>query len=125
MTAAAFLAYYHFDVRSSSQTEWAEQWRIWPEPWLWAALLEALHQGRYKAVSVENVLQSWRSRGEVRLSFNPAFVQNMWPDAAPHLQLLWERRAAKPEHLPAVARHPFDDIVLPTKWLSLLSKTTA
>lgn len=122
-----FLAYYHFDVGHDTPAAWAERWRIWPEPWLWAALLEALYQGRYKAASVDYVLQAWRSRGEPRLSFTPAFAQDLWPDAIPHLQRLWERRsmAPKPDCPAPSANRPFHDIVVPTKWLSLLNKTSA
>lgn len=41
--------------------------------WVRLAVLEALHQGRYKAISVEQILRTWQRRGEPIYHFTPEF----------------------------------------------------
>lgn len=42
--------------------EWLEQY---PAIWLRLAVIEALYLGRYKAISVEQILTGWARRGAV------------------------------------------------------------
>ncbi|MEO0948281.1 MAG: hypothetical protein AAFY11_09085 [Cyanobacteria bacterium J06641_5] len=41
--------------------------------WVRFAILEALYQGRYKTVSVEQILRAWQRRGQAVRHFTPEF----------------------------------------------------
>ena len=74
--AKQLLEEYCFDL-SGFQT--GELVAIWQErleadaSWIRSAVLEALYQGRYKAFSVEQILQGWKRRGHPVRHFNSEF----------------------------------------------------
>ncbi|MBW4697131.1 MAG: hypothetical protein KME03_04380 [Aphanocapsa lilacina HA4352-LM1] len=41
--------------------------------WILLAIVESLHQGRYKLTSVGQILRCWQRRGQPRLSFDREF----------------------------------------------------
>jgi hypothetical protein len=49
---------------------WATDYSV---QWIRLAIIEALYQGRYKAVSVEQILQQWQRRGNAQPHFDTAF----------------------------------------------------
>lgn len=70
MDSATFLERYGFELQGQTSQRWVERWsRQFPSPWIPAALLEALYQGRYKATSVEQILRLWQRRGAPHLTF--------------------------------------------------------
>lgn len=67
---------YSFDLLGFTAGELVAIWqeRLDAEPtWIRAAVLEALYQGRYKAISVEQILQGWKRRGHPVRHFNSEF----------------------------------------------------
>ncbi|MEL6400421.1 MAG: hypothetical protein AAFR26_15340 [Cyanobacteria bacterium J06626_4] len=74
--AKLLLAEYSFDLSGFRVGElmaiWQEHLKIEPS-WIRAAVLEALYQGRYKAFSVEQILQGWKRRGHPVRHFNSEF----------------------------------------------------
>ncbi len=70
---AALLIHY-FDLDGEIPEEWVAEWLAnYPAHWLRLAAVEALYQGRYKAVSVEHILTMWQRRGQPLYHFNHEF----------------------------------------------------
>jgi hypothetical protein len=69
----ALLQYYSFDLGSSSINELISDWNKYEQTWVRLAIVESLHQGRYKAVSVSQILNFWQRRGEPQCRFNHEF----------------------------------------------------
>lgn len=72
--AAKLLTHYSFDLNGYNASELISQWQSeYPLHWLHLAVIEALYQGRYKAVSVQQILTFWRRKGETTYHFNMEF----------------------------------------------------
>ncbi|HEY9647678.1 MAG TPA: hypothetical protein V6C88_14985 [Chroococcidiopsis sp.] len=68
------LTHYSFDLDGYTSAQLVIHWlRHYPANWLRAAVIEALYQGRYKAVSVDQILSMWQRRGQPRQHFNLEF----------------------------------------------------
>lgn len=98
------LHYYGFDLGGQEPAHWWYEWNHeHPEPWVGLAVLEALYQGRYKAISVSQILRFWQRRSLVTVHFNEEFsrlmchalpampeetpaAENILPEAIPHLE---------------------------------------
>uniref|UniRef100_UPI0025B3DEB7 hypothetical protein n=1 Tax=Trichocoleus desertorum TaxID=1481672 RepID=UPI0025B3DEB7 len=72
--AAALLIHYSFDLNGCTVDELVTSWSSTYQPlWVRSAVIEALYQGRYKAISVEQILALWRRRGQPLYHFNHEF----------------------------------------------------
>src|SRR6476646_3686823 len=72
--AAALLIHYSFDLNGCTADELVTSWASTYHPlWVRSAVIEALYQGRYKAVSVEQILVLWLRRGQPLYHFNHEF----------------------------------------------------
>ncbi|MEH2400528.1 hypothetical protein [Nostoc sp.] len=72
--AIALLINYSFDLSGHSANELVERWQTqYPLNWLHLAVIEALYQGRYKAVSVQQILVFWQRRDQATYHFNMEF----------------------------------------------------
>jgi len=72
--ATALLTHYSFDLSGYSVSELIRRWQThYPVDWLHIAVIEALYQGRYKAVSVQQILNFWHRRGQATYHFNMEF----------------------------------------------------
>jgi hypothetical protein len=72
--AIALLTHYSFDLSGYTARELIYRWQNqYPENWLHSAVVEALYQGRYKAISVQQILAFWQRRGQVVYHFNMEF----------------------------------------------------
>lgn len=72
--ATALLIHYSFDLSGYSASELINRWqKHYPVHWLHLAVIEALYQGRYKAVSVQQILLLWQRRGQISYHFNMEF----------------------------------------------------
>ncbi|MEH2162565.1 MAG: hypothetical protein V7K38_16350 [Nostoc sp.] len=94
--AIALLINYSFDLSGHSANELVERWQAqYPLNWLHLAVIEALYQGRYKAVSVQQILVFWQRRDQATYHFNmefermvcSKFPQSLTSFAAPALPL--------------------------------------
>jgi hypothetical protein len=74
------LTRYSFDLSGYTVDRLAEYWlQHYPSDWIRLAVVEALYQGRYKVVSVEQILSLWRRRGKPLYHFNPDFERIITP----------------------------------------------
>lgn len=77
------LIHYSFDLGGNNTRQLIDRWQSkYPPNWIRWAVIEALYQGRYKAVSVEQILQLWQRRQQPRYHFNFEFerlVCNKFP----------------------------------------------
>ncbi|HBY77165.1 MAG TPA: hypothetical protein DEG47_09235 [Cyanobacteria bacterium UBA11148] len=72
--AVILLSHYGFDLRGYTAQELVNRWLEKYQPnWIGLAVIEALYQGRYKAVSVEQILRVWTRRGQPIYRFNHEF----------------------------------------------------
>ena len=68
------LSQYNFDLGSWDVERLIDRWlQTYPAQWLRSAAIEALYQGRYKAVSIEQILAAWQRRKRPLPHFNPDF----------------------------------------------------
>ncbi|MEW6491855.1 MAG: hypothetical protein AB1589_04800 [Cyanobacteriota bacterium] len=72
--AVALLNHYGFELKGYTAKELVHLWqKNYPVNWVRMAVIEALYQGRYKAVSVEQILAVWARRGQPMYRFNHEF----------------------------------------------------
>jgi hypothetical protein len=72
--AVNLLTHYSFDLSGSRANELVARWQVeFPLNWLHLAVVEALYQGRYKAISVQQILNMWLRRGQASFHFNMEF----------------------------------------------------
>ncbi|MEO1134138.1 MAG: hypothetical protein AAFX40_15725 [Cyanobacteria bacterium J06639_1] len=87
MDTVAFMERYGFDLDRLRGDAWVRSWEErFPALWVIPAMVEALYQGRYKAVSVEQLLRMWRDRNYPRLSFGLDFTRKVWPEVTEEVQ---------------------------------------
>ncbi len=83
-TAAALLIHYSFDLGDYSNEEMVEKWGLnYEYYWIYLAVIEALYQGRYKSISVEQILSIWQRRGKPIYHFNLEFEQLISRNVSP------------------------------------------
>jgi hypothetical protein len=76
MTAETLLVHYSFDLSHWTAAELINKWlEDYPARWLRLAIIEALYQGRYKSISVEQILACWQRRSRPIYHFNLEFEQ--------------------------------------------------
>lgn len=74
INAVTLLLHYSFDLGSYSASELTDRWtHDYSANWVRFAVIEALYQGRYKAISVEQILAFWQRRGVASYHFNHEF----------------------------------------------------
>jgi hypothetical protein len=72
--AAVLLTCYGFDLTGYSARTLIYQWlKQYQAKWIHLAVVEALYQGRYKAISVEQILSLWLRRGQPNFHFSHEF----------------------------------------------------
>jgi hypothetical protein len=72
--AKSLLEHYGFDLGEQTSGQLLDRWGNQCDPrWIRLALIESLHQGRYKAVSVEQILSLWSRRGQPSYHFDREF----------------------------------------------------
>lgn len=72
--AAVLLVHYSFELAGYKAEELIGQWlKNYSASWVRLAVIEALYQGRYKSISVEQILAVWSRRGRALYHFNHEF----------------------------------------------------
>lgn len=72
--STALLLHYCFELGAYQVEQLVQNWLDeYPANWVRLAVIEALYQGRYKVVSVEQFLVSWKRRGQPIYHFNHDF----------------------------------------------------
>ncbi|MBW4421401.1 MAG: hypothetical protein KME13_19575 [Myxacorys californica WJT36-NPBG1] len=72
--AIDLLTHYSFDLGSRTAPQLLDQWlKDYSAGWIRWAVIEALYQGRYKAVSVEQILKLWQRRKQPCYHFSYEF----------------------------------------------------
>ncbi|MGK7879499.1 MAG: hypothetical protein AB4060_05290 [Crocosphaera sp.] len=70
----ALLIRYGFEITQIAISELIEKWTAsYSVYWIRLAILEALYQGRYKAISVEHILDLWKRLGQPTYHFTHEF----------------------------------------------------
>jgi hypothetical protein len=81
--ATNLLTHYSFDLGYQTASQLIDQWlKEFPAGWVRLAVIEALYQGRYKAISVDQILRLWKRRNNPCYHFNYEFerlVCNKFP----------------------------------------------
>ena len=63
--AAVLLEGYRFELGQHDARQWVSLWLESYRPsWIRDAVIEALYQGRYKSISVKQILELWQRRGQ-------------------------------------------------------------
>jgi hypothetical protein len=74
--AGDLLRYYSFEMGSKDLELQLYDWLMhFPAAWIAAAVIEALYQGRYKGVSVEQILRFWQRRQQPQMLYGYDFEQ--------------------------------------------------
>ncbi len=70
----ALLTRYGFEITQIAISELIEKWTAsYSVYWIRLAIIEALYQGRYKAISVEHILDLWKRLGQPTYHFTHEF----------------------------------------------------
>ena len=83
---AALLKYYNFELGGDTAEQVVMRWTLdYDVAWVRAAAIEALYQGRYKAVSIEQILKIWKRRGQPLYHFKHDFERLVSRNLPAHL----------------------------------------
>lgn len=80
--AIALLQHYSFDLGGYTINDLTRIWSKFKPEWVRQAVIESLFQGRYKAISVSQILQLWERKGEPNCRYNREFERLVCGDVA-------------------------------------------
>ncbi len=84
--AVMLLNDYSFDLDGYMVEQLVQEWaQHYPPRWVRLAIIEALYQGRYKAISVIQILAFWERRQDPLCHFNREFEHMVCGRLMPHL----------------------------------------
>ena len=96
--AQALLVQYDFDLGNETAEEIVSRWvRNYEIDWLPLAAIEALYQGRYKAISVQQILTLWKRREKPIYHFNSEFEMLVRRHLPEELRLRYETDINPPQ----------------------------
>jgi hypothetical protein len=108
------LTRYSFDLSGYTVDRLVEYWlQRYPSNWVRLAVVEALYQGRYKVVSVEQILGLWRRRGKPVYHFNPDFERIVTPRFVRGVPIAPEMVVIPPEAVPNAVPESVIEMELP------------
>ncbi len=80
--AIALLQHYSFDLGGYTIKDLTRAWGGFKPEWVRQAVIESLFRGRYKAVSVSQILALWERKGEPNCRYNHEFERLVCGDVA-------------------------------------------
>ncbi len=81
---SALLTRYGFELADINLLRLINDWlKLYSVYWIRLAIVEALYQGRYKAISVEHILSLWRRKGQPTFHFSHDFERLICRNLAP------------------------------------------
>jgi hypothetical protein len=80
--AISLLQHYSFDLGGYTIKDLTRAWSSFKPEWVRQAVIESLFQGRYKAVSVNQILHLWERKGEPNCRYNHEFERLVCGDVA-------------------------------------------
>jgi hypothetical protein len=80
--AISLLQHYSFDLGGYTIKDLTRAWSDFKPEWVRQAVIESLFQGRYKAVSVNQILHLWERKGEPNCRYNHEFERLVCGDVA-------------------------------------------
>ena len=92
--AIALLQHYSFDLGGYTIGDLTRAWSKFKPEWVRQAVVESLFQGRYKAVSVNQILILWERKGEPNYRYNHEFERLICGDVA----VIYEDRISYTPH---------------------------
>lgn len=72
------LKVYNFDLKGRSLQQIGIAWQEYDPQWLRLAVTEAIYRGRYKVISVEEILRTWQRKQQPIYQFDPEFEELVW-----------------------------------------------
>ncbi len=118
VSAASLLHHYGFDLGGDTIAPLLSVWQAqYSDAWIRLATIEALYQGRYKAISVEQILALWQRRSQPVYHFNHEF-ERLVCDRLPHSPepanpSLQEETFLTPAAQALIATVPYPGVALP------------
>jgi len=90
--------------------EWSKEY---PETWPVLAMVEAIHQGRYKLLSIQQILRCWQRRGTPRTNFDRTFQRQILDEVWQPLVLVAPPVVVEPPqpHVPELPCWPEQAVV--------------
>lgn len=68
------ISHYGFDLGGLTAEDIVDRWlEVYEENWVRLAAIEAIYLGRYKAISVEQILRGWERQGQANYHFQSDF----------------------------------------------------
>ena len=115
--AASLMHHYGFDLGGATVGQLLLVWQErYSEAWIRLATIEALYQGRYKAISVEQILALWQRRKQPMYHFNHEFerlISNRLPQIPAPTELSAEEKVFSTRAAQAiVAQLPYPNLAL-------------
>jgi hypothetical protein len=96
--AEVLLVHYSFELAGYKAEELIGQWlKNYSASWVRLAVIEALYQGRYKSISVEQILAVWSRRGRALYHFNHEFERLICRKFPQNLLEVWMDDATLPK----------------------------
>ncbi len=107
----ALLIRYGFEIKQVTITELIEEWlQSYSVYWIRLAIVEALSQGRYKAISVQHILALWKRLGHPTYHFSYEFerfiTRNLFMEELTHHKAIECQES--PENLQTIDKPPED-----------------
>jgi hypothetical protein len=96
--AIDMLTHYSFDLGNRTALQLMDDWlKAYPAGWIRWAVIEALYQGRYKAISAEQILQLWQRRQQPCYHFSYEFERLVCHKFPRNLSQAGSRKSMLPE----------------------------
>ena len=109
--ATALLVQYCFDLRGYQAEELVRAWlHNYKSSWVRLAVIEALYQGRYKAVSVEQILATWNRCGLPKSHFNGEFERLIGRKFPNNLAVFSDASSIAENNIDTISEVPYQSV---------------